>query len=269
MNLHEAKASLERYDRALAASESMFNDDLPAVPLREAMLALRRRTIARIDTLARESFELAASIAKGIAAAPPGYLETHANEVWEVNAALHRLKLTTDKANETKERFKTRDSMGEFTIDIQQAKAFRDFQLRSDVLLRKRYGPTENGHLTASEVVEAAELEVTIAKVVSTFVCPLGYGAGDARLDSDRINQLYSKRITPFAELSNEEDEEDARLRVRVAAYRRTPEGRDRARLHALTLKRFGIRFSDEEQKELDSLKLRYSTGENPKRQEP
>jgi hypothetical protein len=52
------------------------------------MLALRRQTIAKIDVSARESVELAAAIAQGIAEATP---ETRADEVWEVNAALQRL----------------------------------------------------------------------------------------------------------------------------------------------------------------------------------
>ena len=52
-----------------------------------------------------------------------------------------------------------------FAIDIAEAKAFRDIQRRLTVLLRKRYGPSENGGpLTATEILEESELEAMISK---------------------------------------------------------------------------------------------------------
>lgn len=53
-------------------------------------------------------------------------MESRDSRVLEVNAALQQLRLAVDKANEAKEGFKNRDSMDEFTINIEQAKTFRD-----------------------------------------------------------------------------------------------------------------------------------------------
>ena len=44
-----------------------------------------------------------------------------------------------------------------FNIDIAEAKAFRDMEYRRLVLMRKRFGPTENCTLTAAEIVEESD----------------------------------------------------------------------------------------------------------------
>jgi hypothetical protein len=57
-------------------------------------------------------------------------------------------------------------------------------------------------------------------------------------------------------ELKGTDDEEEALLTARLAAYRHSPEGRDRARMLKLMLK--GRRLNVDEQKELDRLKAKY-----------
>ena len=103
MNLREAKASLDEFSNALAAESSVLEED-PKGILGEAIRTLSRRAIAKIDVLARESAGLVALITQGITA-HPHYLESRVNEVLEVNAALQRLKLETDRANEAAEKF--------------------------------------------------------------------------------------------------------------------------------------------------------------------
>ena len=249
MNLREAKASLDEFSNALAAESSVLEED-PKGILGEAIRTLSRRAIAKIDVLARESAGLVALITQGITAHPHS-LESRVNDVLEVNAALQRLKLETDKANEAAERFNKRDSMGEFTLDIEQAKAFRDFERRFDLLDRKRFGPIENRRLTAAEIVEAKELSASMSKIADAFVCPPGY---DPKEDNDRLFRLINKHGV----LTEAEDEEEARLRVRIAAYRHSPEGRDRTRRSELFFKNLRGTCSLEEQKELEHLELLY-----------
>ena len=262
MNLREAKTSLDEFSNALAAQSSILEED-PKGILGDAIRTLSRRAIAKIEIQARESGALVALITQGIAARPH-YLESRVNEVLEVDAALQRLKLETDKANEAAERFNKRDSMGEFTIDIEQAKAFRDLEHRFDLFERKRFGPIENRRFTAAEIVEDEELSALITKTADTFVCPPGYRSNDALRDSNRLHQLNCKRMSPRGVLSNAEDEEDARLRVRVAAFWRSPEGRDRVRMRELGLKRIRRRCSADEEKELDRLESLYPRVETP-----
>ena len=112
-----------------------------------------------------------------------------------------------------------------FAIDIAEAKAFRDIQRRLTVLLRKRYGPSENrGPLTATEILEQSELDAAIGKSAATLVCPPGYGPGDAVNDSNRLHQLNCKRLSPPScgggELKGADDEEEAFLTARVAKIR-------------------------------------------------
>ena len=57
-----------------------------------------------------------------------------------------------------------------FNIDVAEAKAFRDMKHRLAVLLRKRYGPSENCALTAAAIVEETELVVLINKRAAEFV---------------------------------------------------------------------------------------------------
>ena len=95
------------------------------------------------------------------------------------------------------------------------------------------------------------------------LVSPPGYGAADAMKDSNRLHQLHCKRLSPPScgggELKGADDEEEALLTARLAAYRQSPEGRDRARMLKLMLK--GRRLSVDEQDELDRLKADYPEG--------
>ena len=149
-----------------------------------------------------------------------------------------------------------------FNIDIAEAKVFRDMEHRRLVLMRKRFGPSENRTLTAAESGEETELGALISKRAAEFVCPPGYGPGDAMKDSNRLHQLNCKRLWPPScgggELKGAEDEEEAFLTARVAAFWHSQEGRGRKRMRALELK--GIR-SPEEQKELDQLSVVYPEG--------
>jgi hypothetical protein len=153
-----------------------------------------------------------------------------------------------------------------FTIDVAEAKALRDMEHRLAVLLRKRYGPSENGGpLTAAEIAVEAELDAMFSKRAAALVCPPGYGPGDAVNDSNRLHQLLCKRLSPSScgggELKGAEDEEEAFLTVRVAAFQHSPEGRGRRRMLALKLKGVSGGRSPEEQKELDHLKVVYPEG--------
>ena len=109
---------------------------------------------------------------------------------------------------------------------------------------------------------EKSELQALIVKRAAEFVCPPGYGPDDAMKHSDRLHQLNCQRMSPPArgggELKGAEDEEEAFLTARVAAFWHSQEGRDRKRMRALELK--GIR-SPEEQKELDQLSEVYPEG--------
>jgi hypothetical protein len=62
-------------------------------------------------------------------------------------------------------------------------------------------------------------------------------------------------------ELKGAEDEEEALLTTRLAAYRRSSKGRGRERMLELELKGIGGCRSVDEQKELDHLKVVYSEG--------
>jgi hypothetical protein len=145
-----------------------------------------------------------------------------------------------------------------FTVDMAAAKAFRDMEHRLGVFLQKRYAPSESGGpLTAAELVEESELKTLYHKRAAEFVCPPGYGPGD---DNNRLCQLHNKRLTPPSrggcELSGVEDEEEAFLTVRVAAYRHSQEGRDCERITELEVYR--VHRNDDEQAELDELRMKY-----------
>jgi hypothetical protein len=154
-----------------------------------------------------------------------------------------------------------------FIIDIAEAKVFRSMEHRLAVLLRKQAGPRENGGPpTAAEIVEETKLRAMIGERAQALVCPPGYGPGDALNDSNRLHQLHCKRLSPPScgggELKGAEDEEEAFLTARVAAYRYSPEGRDRDRIRALEWKDISGCLSPDEKAELDNLKLVYP--ENP-----
>jgi hypothetical protein len=148
-----------------------------------------------------------------------------------------------------------------FTIDIAAAKAFRDMEHRLGVFLQKRYAPSESGGaLTAAEIMEESQLNTLYHKRAAEFVCPPGYGPGDATDDSNRLHQLNCKRLSPPScgggELSGVEDEEEAFLTVRVAAFRHSQEGRDWDRI--IELEVYRVHRSDDEQAELDELRIKY-----------
>ena len=150
-----------------------------------------------------------------------------------------------------------------FKIDMAEAKAFRDMEHRRLVLMRKRFGPSDNCTLTAAEVREESELQALISKRAAEFVRPPGYGPDDAMKDSNRLHQLNCKRLSPPAcgggELKGAEDGEEAFLTARLAAYRHSPEGRARRRMRELEFKGIGSRCRTlDEQKELDQLTLLY-----------
>jgi hypothetical protein len=152
-----------------------------------------------------------------------------------------------------------------FTIDIEEAKALRDIQRRLGDLLRKRYATPRNngGPLTAAEIAEEPELRAQLSRKSAAFVCPQGYGPQDVMKDSNRLHQLNCKRLSPPScgggELKGADDEEEALLTARVAAFRHSPEGRDRQRITELEAYRL-CRDSDE-QAELDRLRVVYPKG--------
>jgi hypothetical protein len=151
-----------------------------------------------------------------------------------------------------------------FTIDIEEAKALRDIERRLAVFLRKRFGPTENsGPLTATEIAEETELDAMFRKKAAALVCPPGYGPGDATRDSNRLHQLRCKFLSPPScgggDLKGAEDEEEAFLTARLAAFQNSQEGRDWDRIRELEV--FRVHRSDDEQAELDNLRTVYLRG--------
>ena len=81
--------------------------------------------------------------------------------------------------------------------------------------------------------------------------------------DANRLHQLNCKRLSPPScgggELKGADDEEEAFLTTRLAAYRHSPEGRGRRRMRELEFKGIGSRCRTlDEQKELDQLTLLY-----------
>jgi hypothetical protein len=145
------------------------------------------------------------------------------------------------------------------TIDIVEAKALRNIQHRLGVLLRKQYGQN-GGPLTAAEIAEESELRAMISKKSAALVCPPGYGPQDATEDSNRLHQLNCKRLSPpfcgGGELKGADDEEEAFLMARVAAFRHSQEGRNRHRITELEVYRRYRR--NDEQAALDELRLAY-----------
>jgi len=141
-----------------------------------------------------------------------------------------------------------------FSIDMAEAKAFRDMERRRLVLMRK------DCTRTAAEIREESELEALISKKAAEFVRAPGYGPDDAMKDANQLHQWNCKRMSPRGggELKGAEDEEEAFLTARLAAYRHSPEGRGRRRMWVLELKSIGRRLTLDEQKELDQLALLY-----------
>jgi hypothetical protein len=153
---------------------------------------------------------------------------------------------------------------GGFAIDIEEAKALRDMEHRLAVFLRKRYGPSENGGpLTTAEIMEETELDAMFRERAAALVCPPGYGPGDATSDSNRLHQLNCKRLSPPScgggELKGAEDEEEAFLTARVAAFWHSREGCDWDRITELEVYR--VHLSEDEQAELNNLRTIYLLG--------
>ena len=137
-------------------------------------------------------------------------------------------------------------------MDPGLAKTLRDDKAREFALWRKANIPkTYGGPLTAAEEEEQSILRTRIAETTKALKCPVGYGALEARKDTRRLDKLFSKRETPRAHLTDAEDAEEAQLTARVEAFKQTPEGLARDRIHKLRCERA---LSTDEQKELDIL---------------
>jgi hypothetical protein len=85
------------------------------------------------------------------------------------------------------------DGSGAFTVDNATAKALRDDDHRLGELLRKKCG----GPLSATEVEDETTLRTRITHRARAIGCPVGYGLSQAQKDSNRLHQLYCKRISP------------------------------------------------------------------------
>ena len=142
--------------------------------------------------------------------------------------------------------------------DQRVAKALRDDYHRLGELERKKCGDP----LSAAEVEEESKLRARIGDRARAIVCPAGYGLKQAQKDSNRLHQLYCKRISPPScgggALPDGEDTEEAQLRARVAAFEEGPEGCARRRIRDLEMQDFRGGRSAAEQNELDSLRTLY-----------
>jgi hypothetical protein len=102
------------------------------------------------------------------------------------------------------------DGTGAFTIDNAVAKALRDDYHRLGALERKKYGDP----LSAAEVEEESKIRARIADRARAIGCPAGYELKEAQRDSNRLHQLYCKRISPPScgggALPDAEDAEEA-----------------------------------------------------------
>jgi len=150
------------------------------------------------------------------------------------------------------------DGTGAFTIDNAVAKALRDDYHRLGELERKKCGDP----LSAAEVEEESKLGERIADRARAIGCQAGYGLKQAQKDSNRLHQLYCKRISPPScrggALPDAEDTEEAQLRARVTAFDESSEGCARRRIRELEMQDFRGGRSAAEQSELDSLRTLY-----------
>ena len=150
------------------------------------------------------------------------------------------------------------DGTGAFTIDHAVAKALRDDYHRLGELERKKCGDP----LSAAEVEEESKLRARIDDRARAIGCPAGYGLKQAQKDSNRLHQLYCKRISPPScrggALPDAEDAEEAQLRARVAPFDESPEGCARRRIRELEMQDFRGGRSAAEQNELDRLRTLY-----------
>jgi hypothetical protein len=150
------------------------------------------------------------------------------------------------------------DGPGAFTTDNAVAKALRDDYHRLGELERKKCGDP----LSAAELEEESNLRVSIGDRARAIGCPAGYGLRQAQTDSNRLHQLYCKRISPPScgggALPDAEDAEEAQLTARVAAFDESPEGCARRRIRELEMQDFRGGRSAAEQNELDNLRTLY-----------
>jgi hypothetical protein len=127
-------------------------------------------------------------------------------------------------------------------------------------VIRKRYGPSENGGPpTAAEEKEEGILLARIAEMSKTISCPANYGPIEVRNDSSRLHRLWCKRMSPPScgggTLNDVEDAEEAQLMARTTAFQYSPQGRARARIQSLQLNKSR---SPDEQNEFDRLLALY-----------
>jgi hypothetical protein len=147
-----------------------------------------------------------------------------------------------------------------FVIDPAAARALRDDRVEKDRLIcsEVNFLGTEAEHKLRDRI---AEKKKALANGVE---CPRGYTALDAREDEKRVESLQRKRVSQRPhKLTAEEDAEEAHLIARVAVYHHTsPEAQARKRIYELAMRSFlrspGMKLSDDERSELDSLRARY-----------
>ena len=146
-----------------------------------------------------------------------------------------------------------------FVIDPAAARALRDDDVEEDRLIcTGKFLGTEAERKFRDRI---AEKKKALANGVE---CPRGYTALDAREDGKRVESLQRKRVSQRPhKLTAEEDAEEAHLIARVAVYHHTsPEAQARKRISKLTMRSFlrspGMKLSDDERSELDSLRARY-----------
>jgi hypothetical protein len=168
-------------------------------------------------------------------------------------ARLDRLEQSADRADGQE-----RDPAPNFTIDPEAAKALRDDVARKKVLFQKQMG----GPLSSVEIEEEGLLRLRIAERARAIACPPDYGAKECETDSDRLIKVRARRNSPPSRggdtLSEAEDAKEAQLIARIEAFRQTPEGLARDRIHELTCKKRGVpcKLSSAEQIERDRLQL-------------
>ena len=150
------------------------------------------------------------------------------------------------------------DAAGAFTVADAVAKALRDDYQRLGELVRKKCSDA----LSAAEVEEELRLRARIEDRAGAIGCPAGYGLKQAQKDSNRLHELYCKRISPPSygggALSEAQDAEEAQLRARLAAFEESPEGCARRRIRDLEMQDFGAGRSPAEQSELETLRTLY-----------
>jgi hypothetical protein len=119
----------------------------------------------------------------------------------------------------------------DFPIDPRMATQLRDDEDRLGAILRKQSSQDEfGGPPNPAELEEAERLKTSIAERVRAIECPLSYGPIRARDDSNRLHQLWCKRMSPplngGGPFNAMEDAEEAQVRARLLAFEARPEER-------------------------------------------